>query len=125
MPMFSGDYSAALSDAPAEGSNAARLQARFPNARVVKAWNTMPAEIHAKAQVNGRPVDAHYAGDDANAKALFATIAKSAGFVPVDVGPLRNASHLEALAVLVIHLGTVGGWGRELAFSVAREESKR
>lgn len=38
------------------------------------------------------------------------------GFDPVDVGPLRNAAHLESPAILWIHLATVGTCGRELAF---------
>ncbi len=107
-------------NAPPEGSNAARLQAKFPGAKVVKALNTMPAEVHRTAKVGARAVEAHYAGDDAGAKKLFAELAKSAGFVPVDVGPMRNAAHLESLAVLVIHLGTVGGLGRNIAFNLER-----
>lgn len=104
-----------------EGSNAAKIQARFPKARVVKAFNTMPAEVHALTKINGRPVDALYAGDDASAKATFAALAQGAGFVPRDVGPMRNAAHLESLAVLVIHMGTVGGLGREIAFNLERK----
>jgi predicted dinucleotide-binding enzyme len=38
------------------------------------------------------------------------------GFDPVDVGPLRNAAHLESLAILWIHLATVGKRGRDFAF---------
>lgn len=107
-------------NAPPEGSNAARLQAKFPSAKIVKAFNTLPAEVQQTAKVGERAVDALYAGDDAGAKTAFAAIAKSAGFVPRDLGPLRNAAHLESLAVLVIHAGTVGGLGRHIAFNLER-----
>ena len=43
-------------------------------------------------------------------------LARSLGYDPVDVGPLRNAQHLESLAILWIHLATVGKRGREFAF---------
>jgi predicted dinucleotide-binding enzyme len=42
------------------------------------------------------------------------------GFEPVDVGPLRNARNLEALAILWVHLATVGGKGRDVAFKLLR-----
>jgi predicted dinucleotide-binding enzyme len=38
----------------------------------------------------------------------------------VDVGPLRNAAHLESLAILWIHLALVGGHGRNIAFKLLR-----
>lgn len=48
-------------------------------------------------------------------------LARTLGYDPVDVGPLRNAAHLESLAILWIHLATVGKRGRDFAFkAVAR-----
>lgn len=109
--------------APAEGSNAALIQARFPKARVVKGFNTFPAEVHGRPSIGGRAVDVLLVGDDVGAKQAVAEVAATAGFVPRDAGPLRNAAHLEALAILVIHLGTIGGLGRRLAFDLdVREE---
>jgi predicted dinucleotide-binding enzyme len=47
-------------------------------------------------------------------------IATKAGFAPVDAGPLRNAAVLENVAMLWIHLATVGGKGRDFAFAMQR-----
>jgi NADPH-dependent F420 reductase len=103
---------------PAEGSNAAALAAALPGARVVKAFNTFGAELHADPSLPGGPADVQIAGDDAEARRTVAAIAERAGFTPVDVGPLRNAALLESLAVLWIHLATVGGRGRNAAFKL-------
>ena len=51
---------------------------------------------------------------------LVMDIAAHAGFAPVDAGPLRNAAVLENLAMLWIHLATVGGQGRAFTFKMAR-----
>jgi NADPH-dependent F420 reductase len=107
-----------VSAAPAEGSQAARLQARFPKARVVKAFNTFGAEFHERPELGTTRADLYYAGDDAAAKAAVAELAKKMGFEPIDVGPMRNARHLESLAILWIHLALVGGKGREVAFKL-------
>jgi NADPH-dependent F420 reductase len=101
---------------PAEGSNAAALAAALPEARVVKAFNTFGAEFHVEPALPGGPVDVQLASDDAEAKRTVAAIAERSGFTPIDVGPLRNAALLESLAVLWIHLATVGGRGRDAAF---------
>jgi 8-hydroxy-5-deazaflavin:NADPH oxidoreductase len=103
-------------DAPAEGSMAAQLAAALPAARVVKAFNHFGAEVQAQPQMAHGPADAYVAGDDAEAKADIITLANAMGFVGRDAGPLRNAALLEHLAVLWIHLATVGGHGREFAF---------
>lgn len=103
---------------PAEGSNAAALAAALPGARVIKAWNTFGAEFHGDPSLPAGPVDVQIAGDDAEARGIVAAIAERAGFTPIDVGPLRNAALLESLAVLWIHLATVGGRGRNAAFKL-------
>lgn len=102
---------------PDEGSNAQALAAAFPNAHVVKAFNTFGAEIHKDPTTSAGPADVPMAGDD-EAVARVAALAESAGFRPVPSGPLRNAPVLENLAVLWIHLAMVGGHGRETAFKL-------
>ena len=101
---------------PPEGSNSAALAAALPGARVVKAFNTFGAEFHADPSLPGGPADVQIAGDDDAARQQVAAIAERSGFTPVDAGPLRNAALLESLAVLWIHLATVGGRGRNAAF---------
>ena len=61
-------------------------------------------------------VDLYLASDDADARRSIAELARTMGFDPVDVGPLRNAAHLESMAILWIHLATIGKRGRAFAF---------
>ncbi len=58
------------------------------------------------------------AGDDRHARSEVMALATRMGFRPRDAGPLRNAGLLESLAVLWIHLATVGGVGREFGFRI-------
>jgi predicted dinucleotide-binding enzyme len=105
---------------PAEGSLAAAIAKAAPGARVVKGFNTFGAEFHGNPKLAGAPAQVFLAGDDAEAKKVVGEIATKAGFVPVDSGPLRNAAVLENLAMLWIHLATVGGQGRDFAFAMQR-----
>jgi predicted dinucleotide-binding enzyme len=103
---------------PPEGSLSAAIAKAAPGARVVKGFNTFGAEFHADPKLAGAPVEVFLAGDDAAAKKLVSEIASRSGFAPVDAGPLRNAPVLENLAMLWIHLATVGGHGRAFAFKM-------
>jgi hypothetical protein len=102
--------------APPEGSLAAAIAKAAPGARVIKGFNTLGAEFHKDPGRAGAPADVFLAGDDASAKKLVMEVATTGGFRPVDAGPLRNASVLENLAMLWIHLATVGGQGRDFTF---------
>lgn len=103
---------------PSEGSLAAAIAKAAPGARVVKAFNTFGAEFHADPKLGGEGVQVFIAADDADAKKLVSEVATQGGFSPVDAGPLRNAAVLENLAMLWIHLATVGGRGRNFAFAM-------
>lgn len=105
---------------PQDGSLAAAIARVAPGARVVKAFNTFGAEHHANPVLGGAPAEVFIAGDDASAKASVSELATKAGFAPVDAGPLRNAAVLENLAMLWIHLATVGGKGRDFTFALQR-----
>lgn len=106
---------------PVEGSVAAALQAALPDTAVVKAWSTFGAEFHARSTVGGQPVTLLLAGDDARAKETVSQVGASAGYAPVDAGPLRNAALLEAHAVLWIHLALKGGQGRRFTFQLVHD----
>ncbi|WP_224244533.1 NADPH-dependent F420 reductase [Hyalangium gracile] len=105
---------------PPEGSLTAALAKAFPKARVVKGFSTFGSEFHLDPKIGTTSVDVQLAGDDAEAKALVASIATRAGFTPIDVGPMRNAAHLESLAILWIHLALRAGQGREVAFKLLK-----
>jgi NADPH-dependent F420 reductase len=107
---------------PPEGSLAAAIAKAVPGARVVKGFNTFGAEFHKEPGRAGVPADVYLAGDDTEAKKLVMDVATKAGFRPVDAGPLRNASVLENVAMLWIHLATVGGQGRDFTFNMRSRE---
>jgi predicted dinucleotide-binding enzyme len=109
-----------VSTAPPEGSTTAQLAARFPRLRVLKSFNTFGAEFHDRPELAGAPTDLYLAGDDGDAKQQLAALARTLGYTAVDVGPLRNAAHLESLAILWIHLATVGQQTRDFAFQMIR-----
>jgi predicted dinucleotide-binding enzyme len=108
--------------APSEGSVAAALAAAVPDASIVKGFNAFGAEIHADPTLGSAAADVYLASDDHSALARIAAVARAIGFAPVDAGPLRNAALLENLAILWIHLATVGGWGRQFAFKIMERE---
>jgi hypothetical protein len=112
-------------DPPPEGSVAQAIAAVAPGARVVKAFNTFGAEIHLDPGLGGSKADVYMAADDAGAKETLAAIAARAGFEPIDAGPLRNASVLENLAMLWIHLAMVGDNGRQWAFKGLSRQAAR
>ncbi|MGJ4845880.1 NADPH-dependent F420 reductase [Leifsonia sp. Le1] len=80
-------------------SLAERIADAAPGARVVKAFNTVYAELLAlPSPVGAEPPQTFIASDDAEAAALVIALARELGTAPVDVGPLRMARHLEAVA---------------------------
>lgn len=82
-----------------EGMTAAQVnQARIPGADVVKAFNTLTAgfQTSAAGRRGAERVAVFYAGDDASANETAAGLIDDAGFVPVEVGGLAQASVMEA-----------------------------
>jgi predicted dinucleotide-binding enzyme len=59
-------------------------------------------------------------GDDAEAKKVAADLARQLGFEPVDVGPLRSARYLEAVAMLWIDMAVLQGFGTNFGFRVVK-----
>ncbi|MGB6058323.1 MAG: NADPH-dependent F420 reductase [Microthrixaceae bacterium] len=91
-------------------SAAEEVQDAAPEAKVVKAFNTIFAGRHGNPTEGGEPLDAFYAGDDAEAKATVAELAGSIGYRPIDCGPLEMARSLERMAFLNISLNSNNGW---------------
>lgn len=97
-------------------SAAEEIAKLVPGAKVVKAFNTLFAQvIDAGSDFQGTPASGFYAGDDAEAKAIVASLLSSLGYAPVDVGGLHNARYLEPLAGLNIYLGYGAGLGVQIA----------
>ena len=97
-------------------SAAEEIARAIPGARVVKAFNTIFAQVLDEgARLGGEPVPVFVAGDDAAAKSDVAGIARSMGFEVIDAGLISNARYLEPLAGLNIYLG----YGAKLGTSIA------
>lgn len=98
-------------------SAAEEIAKAFPAARIVKAFNTVFAQVLAEGADfgKGQVVPVFVAGDDAQAKQTVSEIARSIGFDAIDAGPLKNARYLEPLAGLNIYLGYGAGLGTNIA----------
>jgi 8-hydroxy-5-deazaflavin:NADPH oxidoreductase len=91
-------------------SNAEHIQQMAPNARVVKAFNTIFASHQADPVIDGVQLEGFVAGDDAAAKQQVLALVKSLGFRPIDAGPLAMARALEGMGTLNIALNAANGW---------------
>lgn len=97
-------------------SAAEEIQKLLPHARVVKAFNTVFAQIYEDGLSFGaRRVPAFVASDDTKAKADIIALANEAGFDAVDSGPLKNARYIEPLGYLNIQFGYMLGRGTQIA----------
>ncbi|MEM7725806.1 MAG: NAD(P)-binding domain-containing protein [Cyanobacteria bacterium P01_A01_bin.45] len=91
---------------PIEESLAEKLAAEVPEARVVKAFNTMAQEV---LELSPEPLKEHnvsvfVAGDDESARKTVMSLATDIGFTPVDCGELRFSRLLEGLADFIRYL---------------------
>ena len=89
-------------------------------AKVVKAFNTIGAPNFGNAQFGSQRADGFYCGDDLGAKNSVRELIDAAGLDPVDVGPLRNARCLEAMAMLWIDMAVNQKQGPNHAFKLLR-----
>jgi len=98
-------------------SAAEEIAKALPTAEVVKAFNTLFAQVVADGAsfANGQTAPAFVASDSARAKATTKALIESIGFQPVDAGPLKNARYLEPLAGLNIYFGYGAGKGTSTA----------
>jgi hypothetical protein len=86
---FTREYT--VVDLGAAGSAGKALAARLPEVRVVKAFNTLPAEVYDSPDRENR-LALFLCGDDADARRVVAGLVRDAGFAPVDAGPISAAS---------------------------------
>jgi 8-hydroxy-5-deazaflavin:NADPH oxidoreductase len=92
------------------------IQKAAPGAHVVKAFNTIFAQVlGGDAAAGATKPQVLYAGNDAGAKDAVRALIESAGFEAVDAGPLANARQLEPLGLLNIYFGYVAGRGTSVA----------
>lgn len=97
-------------------TSAAEEIAKLTRASVVKAFNTLFAQVlDGGAAFPSQPASVFVASDDKDAKQKVAAVAESAGFATVDAGGLKNARYLEALAGLNVYLGYGAGLGVQIS----------
>ena len=98
-------------------SAAEEIAKAVPEAEVVKAFNTLFAQVLADGPqfADGQIAPAFFAGDSERAKQTAQALIESLGFTPIDAGPLKNARYLEPLAALNIYLGYGAGLGTAIA----------
>ncbi len=103
-------------------SSAEEIAKLIPGVPVVKAFNTIFAEVMepGKQIFDGQKATGFYCGDDAAAKATVAKLIEDAGFEPVDAGVLQNARYLEPMAQLNIQIAYGLGGGTNVAFRYMR-----
>jgi 8-hydroxy-5-deazaflavin:NADPH oxidoreductase len=101
---------------PADSSATAELASLAPGARLVKAFNTTFANTLRTGEVAGNELDVLIAGDDEEAKAAVAELARDGGLNAIDAGPQKRARELEALGLL--HMGIQGTLGTGFASAV-------
>ena len=98
-------------------SAAEEIAKAVPGAEVVKAFNTVFAQVLAEGADfgAGRKASVFVAADSERAKRTAKALAESIGFDVVDAGGLKNARYLEPLAGLNIYLGYGAGLGTAIA----------
>lgn len=91
------------------------------NAKLVKAFNTnFSTLIQASGKVGDATADSFYCGDDEPAKTTVVSLIRDSGFNAVDIGPLKMARYLEALAVIMIQLRRMPGGGPDMGYKLLR-----
>jgi NADPH-dependent F420 reductase len=101
-------------------SGAEKVAVWARGAKVVKAFNTVGANIMANPSFGAERPALFYCGDDAVAKQTTKQLAEAIGFEALDAGPLTQARLLEPFALLWISLALKYGYGRDIAFKLLR-----
>jgi NADPH-dependent F420 reductase len=99
-------------------SAAEEIAKALPGSKVVKAFNTIFAQVLNDGADFGNSsprATVFYAGDDDGAKKTVRTLIESMGFEATDAGPLLNARYLEPMGMLNIWFGYVAKRGTKIA----------
>ena len=95
-----------------DGSAGQMVQRLAPEARVVKAFNTVGNASYVNPSFEGGPPDMFICGNDDPAKAAVAEILKGFGWGVIDIGGIDASHYLEALCIVwVLHGARSGQWG--------------
>lgn len=103
-------------------SAAEEIAGMLPGVHVVKAFNTVFAQVYASQnpKLNDKTISVFYAGDDDEARKKVGELITQMGFDAVDCGPLKSARALEPMALMNITLGYTLKYGTSIGFSLNR-----
>jgi len=88
-----------------------RVQQLVPDARVVKAFNTVNNALMVDPDLPGGPPTMFMCGDEAEAKTTVAAILEDFGWEPADIGPIERSRALEEMCIAWTYYGFArGAW---------------
>jgi predicted dinucleotide-binding enzyme len=88
-----------------------QIQRALPDARVVKAFNTVGNGLFFKPQLPGGPPDMFIGGNDADARKLVSQVCDAFGWGVIDLGGIEAARLLEPMCMVwVLHGVLSGSW---------------
>jgi 8-hydroxy-5-deazaflavin:NADPH oxidoreductase len=104
-----------------ENSASEEISRLLPEAYVVKAFNTIFADVMNKPVRDEQAITAFIAGDNDEAKQKVIALASDIGYAPIDTGLLYTARYLESMAHLNIQIAIGQGGGTNAAFIYLQE----
>ncbi len=101
-----------------ENSAAEMIANLLPESNIVKAFNTIFADVMKKNSINrsDQAITGFVASDNLEAIETVVALVKDSGFTPVVTGPLKTARYLEAMAHLNIAIAVGQKGGTNAAF---------
>jgi predicted dinucleotide-binding enzyme len=99
-PQHGPELSVELGDSAGE-----QVQRWFPDARVVKAFNTVGYRLMVRPDLPGGPPTMLICGDDENAKAVVAAVLEDFGWLTADLGGIFASRAIEGVALAWILYG--------------------
>jgi len=105
---------------PEGSSAAAEIQAKLPDSRVLKAFNTTFAATLTSKKIGASTTTVLVAGDDSAAKGALISAITAGGLEAIDAGGLSRAHELEALGFLQLTLAAAEKIGWTGGFDLVR-----
>jgi 8-hydroxy-5-deazaflavin:NADPH oxidoreductase len=106
-----------------ENSASEEISRLLPEAYVIKAFNTIFADVMNSPVRDGQIITAFIAGDNDGAKQRVIALASDIGYAPIDTGSLYTARYLESIAHLNIQIAVGQGGGTNAAFVYLQPKS--
>lgn len=92
-------------------SGGEQVQRLAPEAKVVKAFNSVGNSLMFQPKLPGGPPTMFIAGNDDGAKAQVSTLLGEFGWETLDAGGIQSSRYLESLCMIwVLHGAKSGGW---------------